>query len=116
MVAMTALCGTRIRYFCLLVHLVCGDLAGSVEEDGDSPSRGFYGVAILVQSTYFTILVLEASDQFKGSTATILALVRWFLGARPRRLPDCQQQRQRLQDESGDSCASAARSSGTSSV
>jgi hypothetical protein len=115
MVAMAVLCGTRIRYFCLLVHLVDGDLAGSIEEDGDSSSRGFHGVAILVQSTYFTSFVLEASDQFKGSTAMILALGRWSLGARPRRLPDCQQQCQRLQDGSGDIYASAARSSGSSS-
>jgi hypothetical protein len=68
------LCGTRIRYSRLLVHLVGGDLAGSVEEGGDSSGRRFHGVVDLVQSMYFTSLVLEASDQFKGLTVTILAL------------------------------------------
>jgi hypothetical protein len=66
-----ALCGTRIRYSCLLVHLVGGDLAGSVEEGWDSSGRRFHGVANLVRSMYFTSLVLEASDQFKGSAVTI---------------------------------------------
>jgi hypothetical protein len=36
MVAMAALCGTRIMYFRLLVHLV-----GGVEEGGDSSGRRF---------------------------------------------------------------------------
>jgi hypothetical protein len=71
---------TRIRYSHLLVHLIGGDLAGSVEEGEDSSSRRFHGVVGLVQSTYFTILVLEASDRFKGSTTTISALGRWSLG------------------------------------
>jgi hypothetical protein len=35
MVAMAMLCGTRIRYSRLLVHLIGGDLAGRVEEGGD---------------------------------------------------------------------------------
>jgi hypothetical protein len=39
-------------------------------------------VVDLVQSIYGTSLVLEASDRFKGSTTTILALGRWSLGAR----------------------------------
>jgi hypothetical protein len=34
MVAMVALCGTRIRYFHLHVHLLGGDLADGIVEDG----------------------------------------------------------------------------------
>jgi hypothetical protein len=76
MVAMTTLCGTRIRYCRLLIHLVGSDLAGSVEEGGYSSGRfgsiqGWIRVVDLGQSTYFTSLVLEASDQFKDTTATI---------------------------------------------
>jgi hypothetical protein len=82
MVAMVELRGTRIRYFCLLVHLVGDDLAGSIEEGRDSSGRLFHGVMDLVQSTYFTSLVLEASDQFKDSTTMILTLGHWSLGAR----------------------------------
>jgi hypothetical protein len=67
----------------------CGDLAGSIEKDGDSSDRRFHGGVDLVQSMFFTSLVLEVSDQFKGSTATISALGRWSLGARARRLPNC---------------------------
>jgi hypothetical protein len=74
MVVMTMLCGIRIRYSRLLVHLVDGDFVGSVEEGGDSSSRRFYEVVDLVKSTYFISLVLEALDQFKGSKATISAL------------------------------------------
>jgi hypothetical protein len=44
MVAMEALCGTRIRYTCLFVHLVGDVLAGGVEEGGDSPGQSFHGV------------------------------------------------------------------------
>jgi hypothetical protein len=47
----------------------------------------------LVPSTYVTSLMLEASYQFKGLTATISALGRWYLGARAR-TPDYRQQRQ----------------------
>jgi hypothetical protein len=36
MVAMAALCRTRIRYTRLLFHLIGGDLAGGIEEGGDS--------------------------------------------------------------------------------
>jgi hypothetical protein len=68
----------------------------------------------LVQSMYGTSLVLEASDLFKGSTATISALGRWSLGARARRLPDYHQQRQANSGGSGDSGTSAARSGGSS--
>jgi hypothetical protein len=32
---MAKLCGTRIRYFSLLVHRISSDLAGGVEEGGD---------------------------------------------------------------------------------
>jgi hypothetical protein len=44
--------GTRIRYTHLLIHLVGGELAGSVEEGGDSSSRRFPEMVDLVQSTY----------------------------------------------------------------
>jgi hypothetical protein len=61
-----AVCGTRIRYTRLLVHLISGDLAGGVEEDGDSSDRRFHKVVDLVYSTCVTSLVLEVSDRFKG--------------------------------------------------
>jgi hypothetical protein len=64
-------------------------------------------VVDLVQSTYVTSLVLEASDRFKGSKATTLALRRWSLGARARRLRDCHQQRHA---DSGKGAATAAHS------
>jgi hypothetical protein len=51
-------------------------------------------VVDLVQSTCVRALVLEALDQFKGLMAANLALGRWSLGARARRLPDCHQHRQ----------------------
>jgi hypothetical protein len=59
MVAMAALCETRIRYTRLPVHLVTGDLTGGVEEGGDSLGRRFPGVVDLVQSTFVIGLVLE---------------------------------------------------------
>jgi hypothetical protein len=102
MVAMVALCGTRIRYSRLLIHPVSGVLADGVEEGGDSSGRRFHGVVDLVQSMYGTSLVLEALDLFKGSMATISALGRWSLGACARRLPDCQA-------DSGMGAATAAR-------
>jgi hypothetical protein len=76
MVAIAMLCGTIIRYSRLLVHLIGGDHAGSVEDGGDLSDRRFHEVVDLVQSIFFTSLMLEASDQFKGSTTTILALGR----------------------------------------
>jgi hypothetical protein len=106
MVAMAVLCGTRIRYSHLLIHPVNGILADGVEEGGDSSGRRFHGVVDLVQSTYGTSLVLEASDLFKGSMATISALGHWSLGARAQRLPDCHQQ---CQADSGMGAAIAAR-------
>jgi hypothetical protein len=48
----------------------------------------------LVQSTCVDGLLLKASDQFKGLTATTLALGCWSLGALARRLVDCHQQSQ----------------------
>jgi hypothetical protein len=94
MVAMTVLCGTRIRYTRLLVHLVDGELADGVEEGGYSSGCHFCRAVDLIQSTCVTGLVLEASDRFKGSMAATLALGRWSLGAHARRLPDYHQQRQ----------------------
>jgi hypothetical protein len=91
MVAMAALCMSRTRYSRLLVS---GNLAGGVEKGVDSSCHRFHGVVDLVQSTYFTSLMLEASDEFKGSTTMISALGRWSLGARARRLPDYHQQYQ----------------------
>jgi hypothetical protein len=82
MVAMAALCGTRIRYIRLLVHLVGSNLAGGVEEGRDLSGRRFPGVVDLVQPTSVIVLVLEDSDQFKGSMAMTSALGRWSLGAR----------------------------------
>jgi hypothetical protein len=51
MVAMTMLCGTRIRYSRILVHPIGDVLAGGVEEGGVSSGRHFHGVVDLVQST-----------------------------------------------------------------
>jgi hypothetical protein len=48
----------------------------------------FHGMADLIQSTYGSRLVLEASDRFKDSMATTSALGHWSLEARARRLPD----------------------------
>jgi hypothetical protein len=61
MVATTVLCGIRIRYSSLLVHLIGGDLADDVEEGGDSFDRRFHEVVDLVQSMYVTSLVLKTS-------------------------------------------------------
>jgi hypothetical protein len=70
MVAMAALCGTRIRYTCILAHLVGGVLAGDAEEGGESSGQCFHGVVDLVESTCVICLVLEDSDQFMGSMMT----------------------------------------------
>jgi hypothetical protein len=47
MVAMAALCRTIIMYTCLFVHLICGVLAGGLEEGGDSSGQSFHGVVDL---------------------------------------------------------------------
>jgi hypothetical protein len=70
------------------------DLASGVEEDGYSSGCRFHGAVDLFQSTCVTCLVLEASDQFKGSMAATSALESWSLGACERRLPHCHQQHQ----------------------
>jgi hypothetical protein len=71
---MATLCGTRIRYTRLLIHLVEGDLAGGIKEGGDSAGRRFHGVVDLVRSMYVIGLDFENSDQFKYSMATTSAL------------------------------------------
>jgi hypothetical protein len=91
MVAMAALCGTRIRYTCILAHLVGGVLAGDAEEGGESSGQCFHGVVDLVESTCVICLVLEDSDQFMGSMMTD---GRWSLGACARKLPGYHKQRQ----------------------
>jgi hypothetical protein len=48
MVAMVTLCGKRIRYSCLLIHLVGAVHAGGVEEGRDSSGCCFHGVVDLV--------------------------------------------------------------------
>jgi hypothetical protein len=73
MLAIITLCGIRIKYTRLLVH-IGGDLAGGVEEDGDLFGRCFPRLVDLVQSMYVISLVLEASDQFKGLRATTSSL------------------------------------------
>jgi hypothetical protein len=85
------LCGTRIRYSSLLLHLVGGDLAGGVEEGEDSSDHRLHGGVDLVQSTRVRGLLLKDLDQFKGSMAVTSALGRWSLGARAQRIPDCHQ-------------------------
>jgi hypothetical protein len=62
MVAIAMLCGTIIRYSRLLIHLIGGDLAGSVEDGGDLSDCRFHEVVDLVQSIFFTSMMLEASD------------------------------------------------------
>ena len=74
-----------------------------LEEGECSFGRRFHRVVDLVQSTSFTSLVSQDSDQFKGSMATTSAPGRWSLGARARKLPGCHQQRQ------ADSARGAAR-------
>jgi hypothetical protein len=101
-----ALRGTRIRYSCLLVHLVGGDLAGSVEEGGNSSGHRFHGVVNLVESTYFTSLVLEALDQFNDSMVTILTLGLSGTCTKTSRLSSIMSGRRRY--ESGDNGASIA--------
>jgi hypothetical protein len=71
MMAIAALCEIRIKFSCLLIG---GDLDGGVEKGVDLSDRRFHGVVDLVQSTCVRGLVLEASDQFKGSMATTSAL------------------------------------------
>jgi hypothetical protein len=48
MVSMTMLCGTRIRYTHLLIHLVDDDLASGVDEVIESSSRCSHGVMDLI--------------------------------------------------------------------
>jgi hypothetical protein len=48
MVAMVELCGTRIRYCCLLFHLVGGNLSVSIEEGSESCGRCFHAVVNFV--------------------------------------------------------------------
>jgi hypothetical protein len=90
---MASICHTKIRYTCLLIHLVSGDLVSIIEEGGKSSVRYSHGVVDLVQSCV-AILVLRDSNRFKISMAITITLGRWSLGARTRKLPDCHQQRQ----------------------
>jgi hypothetical protein len=77
---MAALCMRRIRYTRILVHLVSGDLAGGIDEGGDSSGHRFSGVVDLVLSTCVIDLMLEDSNQFTDSMAMTLALGRCSLG------------------------------------
>jgi hypothetical protein len=52
------------------------DLAGGVEEDGDSSGRLIHGMVDLVKSTRVRGLVLEVLDQFKDLMAVTSALGR----------------------------------------
>jgi hypothetical protein len=74
MVDMMMLCGTRVRYAHLLIHLVGGDPASGVEESRDSSGHHLHRVVDLVQSMYVTSLVLEDSGQSESLMAMILAL------------------------------------------
>jgi hypothetical protein len=56
MVAMVVLCGIKIRYTHLLVHLVTGNLVDIVEEGGKSSYRCYHGVKDHVQSMHVTSL------------------------------------------------------------
>jgi hypothetical protein len=68
-------------YFCVLFHLVGGDLTVGIEEGGKSSGRNTHGVLNLVSSTCVTGLVSKDSDQFMGSMATTSALGHGSLGA-----------------------------------
>ena len=70
--AMTVLCRTRFLH--LLAYLVSADLAGGIEEGGESSSCNFLGMVDLVSSKCVASLVSEDSDRFKGSTAMTLVL------------------------------------------
>jgi hypothetical protein len=91
-VAMVELYQIRIRYLCLLFHLVGGDLHVSVEKGRESSGRCFHRAVNLVQSICVTCLMSEDSDQFKRSMATTSTLGRWSLGTRAQRLLDCHEQ------------------------
>jgi hypothetical protein len=39
LVAMMVMCETRIRYICILIQLISGDLVGGVEEGGEFSDR-----------------------------------------------------------------------------
>jgi hypothetical protein len=68
-----------MRYTCLLVHVVSDDLAGGIQKDGKLFVCCSFGVVDPVQSIQGTGLVLENSDQIKGSMTTTSALGRWSL-------------------------------------
>jgi hypothetical protein len=87
MVAMAALRGTKIRYTCLLVHLVGDDLADGVEEGRELSSHCSYEVVDLFKSTCVISLVLENLDQLKGSMVITSTPGRWSLATHAGRLP-----------------------------
>jgi hypothetical protein len=59
---------------CLLVYLVDNDLTGGFDESGDSSGHRFPRVVGFVRSSCVIGLVLEDSDQFKGSMETTLVM------------------------------------------
>jgi hypothetical protein len=67
MVAMAVVCGTRIRYTRLVIHLT-----DDVEVIGESSSRCSRRVVDLIHSLFVTSFVLEDSDEFKGSMTMTL--------------------------------------------
>jgi hypothetical protein len=77
MMAMTALCGTRIRYTRLLVLLIGNNLVDGVEEDGDSSGRRFHGVMNLVYYTCYRLGVRSFRwiQGFNGDDFSSRALV-----------------------------------------
>ena len=56
------------------------------------PSHWDNEVRILAVCAHKQDLMSPASDRFKGLMTTIAAQGRWSLGARARRLPDCNRQ------------------------
>jgi hypothetical protein len=92
MVAIVVLCGTKIRYTHLLVHLGDDNLVGGVKKGGESSGCCSHGLVDLIQSMCVTSLVWENLDQFKGSLAMAWALGRWSLGAYAQWLSSYHQQ------------------------
>jgi hypothetical protein len=72
MVAMAELCGTRIRYSCILFHLIGGNLVVDVEEGGE------YLIAVAMEwqiSFKFSVRRFRSIQGFKGDNFGSRALV-----------------------------------------
>jgi hypothetical protein len=68
MLAIVAMCLTRIRYTRLLVHLVDGYLAGAVEKGEEYFGRRSHAVVDIVQSVcyMFGVRIFRSIQEFYG--------------------------------------------------